>query len=122
MEELFTGFFSKEPKTCQKGQNGIVQFRHVHNKKTTSHMVGDVSNSISASSLSHIQHSIVISILSSSAALEFTFVRVKKGQAYNTRFNIFFWKLSHFSGTFGCFKKRLGLIYHFENIVGQGLI
>ena len=53
MEELFTGFFSKEPKTCQKGQNGIVQFRHVHNKKTTSHMVGDVSNSISASSLSH---------------------------------------------------------------------
>ena len=80
MEELFTGFFSKEPKTCQKGQNGIVQFRHVHNKKTTSHMVGDVSNSISASSLSHIQHSIVISILSSSAALEFTFVRVKKGR------------------------------------------
>ena len=56
VEELFTGFFSKEPKTCQKGQNGIVQFRHVHNKKTTSHMVGDVSNSISASSLSHIQH------------------------------------------------------------------
>jgi len=85
-------------------------------------MVGDVSNSISASSLSHIQHSIVISILSSSAALEFTFVRVKKGQAYNTRFNFFFWKLSHFSGTFGCFKKRLGLIYHFENILGQGLI
>ena len=96
MEELFTGFFSKEPKTCQKGQNGIVQFRHVHNKKTTSHMVGDVSNSISASSLSHIQHSIVISILSSSAALEFTFVRVKKGHAGITHAATFFQILLQF--------------------------
>ena len=69
-------------------------------------MVGDVSNSISASSLSHIQHSIVISILSSSAALEFTFVRVKKGQAYNTRFNFFFLEIVAFFWNFWMFKKK----------------